>query len=75
MPIVSDNGNKYIMTFIYDYVRMCWVNLLKSKPQYFETFNNFHVWIQNETQLQIGSLHTNRPQFHTILSKMVWQKE
>jgi hypothetical protein len=50
------NGNKYIMTFIDDYTRMCWLYLPKDKSQAFETFKNFHVWIQNEAQSCIGSL-------------------
>ena len=48
MPIPSANGNKYIMTFIDDYTRMCWVYLLKSKSEEFETFKNFHGWIEND---------------------------
>jgi hypothetical protein len=59
MLIPSTNGNKYIMTFIDDYTRMCWVYLLKDKSQDFETFKKFHVWIQNEAQSRIGSLRTN----------------
>ena len=49
MPFPSANGNKYIMTFIDDYTRMCWVYLLKEKSQAFDTFKNFHLWIKNET--------------------------
>jgi transposase InsO family protein len=52
-------GNKYIMTFIDDYTRMCWVYLLKYKSQAFETFKNFHLWIENEEQSCIGTLRTN----------------
>jgi hypothetical protein len=48
MPVPSANGNKYIMSFIGNYTRMYWVYLLKNKSQAFETFKNFHVWIQNE---------------------------
>ena len=59
MPIIYTNGNKYIMTFIDDCTRMCWVYLLKDKSQAFETFKNFHIWIENETQLHIGSLRTD----------------
>ena len=29
IPIPSANGNKYIITFIDDFTRMCWVYLLK----------------------------------------------
>jgi hypothetical protein len=48
MSIPSENGNNQIMNLIDDYTRMCWVYLLKEKSQAFETFKNFHVWIQNE---------------------------
>ena len=59
MPIPLGNGNKYIMNFIDDYTRMCWVYLLKEKSQAFDTFNNFHLWIKNETQLNIGTLRSD----------------
>jgi hypothetical protein len=48
MLVPSTNENKYIMYFIDDYTRMCWVYSVKDKSQDFETFKNFHVWIQNE---------------------------
>ena len=57
MLVQSINGNKYIMSFIDDYTRMCWVYLLKDKSQAFETFKKLHVWIQNEAQTKIGTLH------------------
>ena len=47
------------MTFIDDYTRMCWVYLLKEKAQAFNTFKNFHLWIKNETQLNIGTLRSD----------------
>lgn len=47
------------MTFIDDYMRMCWVYLLKEKPQSFDTFKIFHLWIKNETQPNIGTLRSN----------------
>ena len=59
IPIPSTNGNKYLMNFIGDYTRMCWVYLLKVKSQAFDTFINFNLWIKNETQLSIGTLRTD----------------
>jgi transposase InsO family protein len=59
MPVQYVNGNKYLLTFIDDYTRMCWVYLLKEKSQVFATFKNFHLWITNETQLNIGTLELN----------------
>lgn len=43
IPVISDFGNKYNITFINDYTMMCWVYLWKHKSQAFETFRNFHV--------------------------------
>ena len=43
MPIPSSNGNKYLMTFVDDYSIMCWVYLLKTKSEAFQTFKNFHA--------------------------------
>jgi hypothetical protein len=31
MLVPSANGNKYMMTFIDDYTRMCWVYMLKEQ--------------------------------------------
>ena len=59
MPVPSSNGNKYIMTFIDDFTRMCWVYLLKEKSQAFETVKKFHLWIKNEAQLNIATLRTD----------------
>jgi transposase InsO family protein len=56
---IASTSNKYIMIFIDDYTCMCWVYLLKHKSQTFETFKNFHVWIENEEQTHIGTLRTN----------------
>ena len=38
---------------------------LKEKSQAFETFKNFHVWIQNESQSRIGSLHIENGREYT----------
>jgi transposase InsO family protein len=54
--VPSTNGNKYIMSFIDDYTKMCGGYLLKDKSQYFETLKKIHVWIQNEAQSHIGTL-------------------
>ena len=43
------------MTFIDDYSRMCWVYLLKTKSEAFQTFKNFHEWIDNQAQARIGT--------------------
>jgi hypothetical protein len=59
MIVPSKNGNKYLMNFIDDYTRMCWVYLLKVKSQDFDTLKKFDLWIKNETQLNIGTLRND----------------
>ena len=56
MHVPYANGNQYMMTFIDDYTRMCWVYLLKNKSDAFQTFKNFHTWIENGAQSHIGSI-------------------
>jgi len=56
MFVSSANGNKYMMTFIHDDTIMCWVYLLKKKYDAFQTFKNFHTWIENDAQSHIGSI-------------------
>ena len=65
MHVPSTNGNKYMMTFIDDYTRMCWVYLLKNKSDGFQTFKNFHAWIQNDAQCHIGSICTDNRKNYT----------
>jgi len=59
MHVPSENGNKYMMTFIDDYTKMCWVYLLKNKSNVFQTFKNFHACIENDAQSHIGSIRTD----------------
>ena len=65
MPVPSTDGNKYIMTFIDDYTRICWVYLLKNKSDAFQTFKNFHKWIENDSQSHIGSICTDNGKEYT----------
>jgi hypothetical protein len=59
ISIAYTYGNKYIIDFTNDYIGMWWVYLLKHKSQSFETFKNFHVWIENEAQSNISTLHND----------------
>ena len=47
------------MAFIDYYTNMCWVYLLNHKYEAFDTFRNFHVWIENEAQSHIATLHSD----------------
>ena len=53
------------MTFVDDYSRMCWVYLLNTKFEAFQTFKNFHAWIENQTQAHIGTLYSNNGKEYT----------
>eukprot|EP00253_Pinus_taeda_P034343 PITA_34343 len=46
---------------------MCWVYLLKNKSDAFQTFKNFHKWIENDAQSHIGSIriHTDNGKEYT----------
>ena len=65
MPIPYANGNKYLVTFVNDYSRMCWVYLLKTKSEAFQTFKNFHAWIENQAQAHIGTFRSNNGKEYT----------
>ena len=54
------------MRFIDDYTRMCWVYLLKNKSDAFQTFNNFHKWIENDAQSHIGSICIDNGKYYTL---------
>ena len=56
MHVPSANGNRYLMTFVDDYTKMCWVYLLKTKYEAFQTFKYFHAWIENKVQSHNGTL-------------------
>ena len=65
MPIPSANGNKYLITFVDNYSRMCWVYLLKTEYEAFQTFKNFHAWIENQAQACIGTFRSDNGKEYT----------
>lgn len=67
LPIPFATGNKYIMTLIDDYTRMCWVYLLKNKFECFEKFKEFYVMIDKESHTHIGTLHSDNGGEYTLV--------
>ena len=65
LPNPSVNGNKYLMTFVDEFSRMCWVYLLKTKYEAFQTFNSFHAWIENQAQARIGTFRSDNGKEYT----------
>jgi hypothetical protein len=53
-------GESYFMLLIDDYTRMTWVTFLKEKPDAFEKFKSFKGLIENETDLKIKRLRSNK---------------
>ena len=47
------------MTLVDDYTRICWVYLLKTKCEAFQTLKNIHAWIENQAQAHIGKFHSD----------------
>ena len=44
---------------------MCWVYLLKTKYEAFQTFKDFHAWIENQAQSHIGTLRIDNGKEYT----------
>ena len=56
----SNNGKKYLITFIDDFTRKIWVFFLTEKSEAFVTFKNFQVTVENEINRRICCLRTDR---------------
>ena len=44
---------------------MCWVYLLETKSEAFQTFKNFHACIKNQAQACIGTFHFDNGKEYT----------
>jgi len=56
----SPHDEKYFMLLIDDFTRMCWVILLKFKDEAFEKFKIFKAMVENELELNIKCLRSDR---------------
>ena len=77
MPIPYYNCNTFLITFFDECTIMCWVYLLKKKYEVVETIKKFHVWVKNEAQYQIGTIHIDNGKEYTSndflkLSSSTW---
>ena len=50
------NGSKYILTFIDDYSKYCWIYFLNQKSEMFETFKVFKSLAKNTLGKNIKTL-------------------
>ena len=53
-------GAKYLVTFIDDYSRRCWVCLIKKKSNVFPVFKQYKAWVEFESDKRINCLRTNK---------------
>lgn len=60
MRTTTHGGNRYFLTFIDDYSRKTWIYLLKEKSATFECFKTFKAMVENESNLKLKSLRSDR---------------
>ena len=56
----SPHGEQYYILFIDDFSRMCWIGLIKHKDEAFENFHFFKELVENELDLKIKFLRSDR---------------
>ena len=56
---MSMGGAKYMMTFIYDYSRRCWVYSIKKKSEVFIMFKEYKAQVELESSKKIKCLRTD----------------
>ena len=59
LPTPSYGGSRYVITFIYDFLRFNCVYLLKLKSKVFETLKIWKVLVENQSGNKIKILHTD----------------
>ena len=58
-PTPSYGGSRYVLTFIDDCSRFCWVYFLKLKSKVFEHLNIWKALVENQSGIKIKVLRTN----------------
>ena len=59
LPTPSYGGSRYVLTFIYDYSRFCWVYFLKLKSEVFEHLKIWKAFVENQSGNKIKVLRTD----------------
>ena len=58
-PTPYYGNSRYVLTFIYDFSRYCWVYFLKQKSEVFEIFKVFKYLVENLSGNKIKVLRTD----------------
>ncbi|KAM0969390.1 hypothetical protein COP2_018032 [Malus domestica] len=67
MKNASISGNKYFLTFIDDYSRMCWVYFMRFKSEVFNIFRKFKAMVELQSGHQIKKIRSDRGGEYTSL--------
>ena len=59
LPTPSYVGSRYVLTFIDEYLRFCWVYFLKLKYEVFETLKICNALVENQSGNKIKILRTD----------------
>ena len=59
MPTKSMGGAMYFISFVDDFSRKIWVQLLKSKDEALAALKRFHAFVTTQTGRKLKCLHTN----------------
>ena len=65
MPEESLNGSKYLITFIDDCTRMCWVYFMKTKAEVNEIFFRFKREVEKESGCNIKTIRSDNGREYT----------
>ncbi|KAM2852430.1 hypothetical protein PS2_028426 [Malus domestica] len=60
MKTTTISGNRYFLTFIDDYSRMCWVYFMRFKSEVFTIFKKFKEIVELQSGYQIKKLRSDR---------------
>jgi transposase InsO family protein len=60
MSTISHGGNRYFITFIDDFFRMCWVYFLRQKSEAFSISRNFQKMVERQSGKLLKKLRSDR---------------
>ena len=60
IPTPSYGNSRYVLTFIDDFSRNCWVFFLKPKSEVYEIFKAFKVFVENFSRNKVKILSIDK---------------
>ena len=74
-PDISIGGAKYMVTFIDDYSRRCWVYQIRKKSDVFPVFKEYKAQVELESNKRIKCLRTNNSGEYTDSEFLIFCKQ